>query len=88
MTTPAQWELAGSIVDEGAGHAAFAPIASSWQEVLARLEEVRKASGNLRRIGAGRTEDGTLLVARVVPALEELAREAGTVARQMRERLG
>lgn len=88
MTTPEQWELGGEIMDKGVEHASLAAVLASWEAVLASLSEAQRASKGLRRAGCGRTEDPTLIVARVVPGLRELAETAALVAKQLEERLG
>jgi hypothetical protein len=88
MSTPQQWELGGEIVEKGLEHAAFRPVLDSWNDVLVRLEEVRKTSAGLKKVGVGRTEDPTLVVARLVPALREVADEIAAVTRQLEARLG
>lgn len=88
MSTPEQWELGGKIVDQGANHAAIATVRVAWDDVLTKLAEIQITSANLKRSGCGRTEDPTLVVARVVPALHELAEIAKLVATQLESRLG
>ncbi len=88
MSTPEQWELGGEIVDRGMDHPALLAIQASLNELCASLAEVQAHSAGLKRAGCGRTEDPTLIVARVVPALRELSETAAIVARQLEERLG
>jgi hypothetical protein len=88
MSTPEQWELGGEIMDRGVEHASLAIVLESWNSVMASLAEAQKASKGLKRIGVGRTEDPTLIVARVVPSLRELAETASLVAKQLEDRLG
>lgn len=88
MSTPQQWELGGEIVEKGLEHAAFRPVLDSWNEVLIRLEEVRRTSAGLKKVGVGRTEDPTLIVARLVPALREVAEEIAAITGQLEARLG
>lgn len=88
MSTPNQWELGGEILDKGKEHRAFLTISESWSEVEKALAESQQFSKNLKKVGVGRTEDPTLILARIVPALEEHAETVRLVARQMRERLG
>jgi hypothetical protein len=88
VSTPEQWEMGGEIVDQGASHASFVAIFESWKEVLEKLEEVQKASAGLKKIGVGRTEDPTLVVARIVPALRDHAHVVSLIAQQLQSRLG
>jgi len=88
MSTPEQWELGGEIMDKGVEHASLAAVLASWDAVVASLTEAQAASKGLKRVGVGRTEDPTLIVARVVPSLRELAETAALVAKQLEERLG
>jgi len=87
MTTPIQWELAGEIIDQGAKHAALTAVSDEWKAVEAALAEIKDSGDRLRRVGAGRTEHPTLVLARLVPALRALSETAATVAAQMEERL-
>lgn len=88
MSTPQQWELGGEILDKGTEHPSLKIITDSWTSVLEKLDEVRKTSERLKRVGVGRTEDGTLIVARLVPSLRGHAEEILAVAKQLEERLG
>lgn len=88
MSTPEQWELAGEIMDQGIKHGSLDAIIKSWEEVLVALKEIQGQSINLKKCGVGRTEDGTLIVAKLVPALREHADLIVTIADQMSKRLG
>lgn len=88
MSSPQQWELGGDILDKGVEHPAIKTITDSWTFVLSKLEEVKKTSANLKKVGVGRTEDPTLIVARLLPALRDHAEEILTVAKQLEEKLG
>lgn len=82
-TTPTQWKLGGEVIDQGAEHPALATVSKSWAGVLAVLAEVQQQSAGLKRVGAGRTEDPTLLLAQLVPALREHAELVNIVAAQL-----
>jgi hypothetical protein len=86
-SSPMQWELAGEILDEGLKHKAFQVITKSLEEVEKALKEAKKRSDGMKKIGVGRTEDPTLVVSMVVPALKEHAEETMTVANQLMQRL-
>jgi hypothetical protein len=88
MSTPEQWELGGEVMDNGTSHGAFIAIYESWTHVLSKLEEIQKFSKNLKKVGVGRTEDGTLIVARLVPALRDYAKVILVVADQLEQKLG
>jgi len=88
LTETEQWELGGEIMDRGPEHPAVKAVTESLDSVLEKLEEVRRFSANLKKVGVGRTEDATLIVARLVPALREHSKIAERVANQLAERLG
>lgn len=88
MSTPEQWELGGDIIGRGTEHPSLATVKAAWDEVLSKLAEAQLASAGLKRAGVGRTEDPTLIVARVVPALRELSEQSALVASQLEARLG
>jgi hypothetical protein len=87
-STPEQWELGGKILDECESHPAIKTIRDDYDAVVAALKESAKQSKAMKRIGVGRTEDPNLILANVVPAIEELADTARLVAKQLKERLG
>lgn len=88
MTTPEQWELGGKILDDGMSHPSMKAVTNAVAALEAVLADAKRRSAGLRRVGAGRTEDPTLILAQVVPALRELAEEAEAVAGQLERRLG
>lgn len=79
-SSPEQWEAAGTWLDEGANGYDLKKLVLRMKDVMDGLKEAQRASQNLRSRGVGRTEDGTLIVARVVPPLRELARFATKTA--------
>lgn len=87
-TTPKEWELGGEIIDKGMDHPAFKRIQDAWKDVETAMADVQRQSAGLKRIGVGRTEDPTLIGAKVIPALEDYAREVGLIAKQLKDRLG
>ncbi len=87
MTTPMQWELADQIIEQRLAHPALLAVSRDWDQIAAVLDELKKAGDGLKKCGAGRTEHATIVVARLVPALRELAETAALVADQMQQRL-
>ncbi len=87
MTTPMQWELADNIIEQRLEHPALRAVAQDWDKVSAVLDELKRAGDGLKKCGAGRTEHATIVVARLVPAIRELAETAALVADQMEKRL-
>ena len=87
MTSEAQWEMAAEILQKGEKHPAIKAVYDAYQEVVAQIDEAAVRSKNMKRIGVGRTEDPTLVVSHVVPALRELAETASLIAEQMEKRL-
>jgi len=79
-SSPEQWEMAARLLDEGWKAFPLKKLQERWDGVGEGLESAQKASKNLRSRGVGRTEDGTLIVARIVPALRDLARDADKLA--------
>ena len=86
-TSPQQWELAGEILDQGMEHPVFGGVSFLWDKIVQAMGDAQKRSQNLRRRGVGRTEDPTLLLSMVVPAMEKYHSEMGTVIKQLRQRL-
>ena len=87
-STPEQWELGGEILDRGERHPAIKAIRDEYEKVLAAIRESAERSRGMKRIGVGRTEDPTLVLANVVPAIRELSETASVVADQLEKRLG
>lgn len=87
MSTPEQWELGAEVLEQGTEHPALRAVQREWEKVLKALAEANQTSRNLKKVGVGRTEDPTLVVSRVVPALREHARVVALVANQLEERL-
>lgn len=71
-----QWEMADELLRGGMGHEVLAEVVAAHAALQATLVEALEASRGLKRVGAGRTEDPTLVIARVLPALRELERAA------------
>lgn len=86
-SSPEQWELAAEILDEGEKHPALKVIKDQYEELLKGLKTAAQKSANMKKIGVGRTEDPTLVLAHVVPELRELAEKAKIVAAQMEQKL-
>lgn len=86
-STPEQWELAGKILDDGEKHPAIQALAKAYQAVLGSLKEAADRSQQLRKRGVGRTEDGSLILANVVPEIEALSKIAAKVAQQLQQKL-
>ena len=87
-STPEQWELGGEILDRGESHPAIKVIRDKYADVLEAIKESAQRSRGMKRIGVGRTEDPTLVLANVVPAIRELSETASVVADQLEKRLG
>lgn len=81
------WELGGEIMERGSKHPSLAAVEKEWLEVLASLAGIQSQSASLKRVGVGRTEDPTLIIAHLVPRLRELSTTAALVADQLEERL-
>jgi len=87
-STPQEWELGGDMIDKGMAHPAFKRIQDAWKDVEEALADAQRQSAGLKRIGVGRTEDPTLIGAKVIPALQDYAREVELIAKQLKDRLG
>ena len=87
-STPKQWELGGEVMDQGMEHPALRAITSELEEVKKVLAEIQKQSAGLKRFGVGRTEDPTLILARLVPRLKSLSETVSIVTDQLEQRLG
>lgn len=81
------WILGGEILDGGVSHPSLGAVNKAWQEVLEALAEVQKQSANLKKFGVGRTEDPTLIIARIVPKLRNLSETSALIADQLTARL-
>lgn len=86
-STPQQWELGGEIMDQGMEHPALHAITVELNEAKKVLEEIQTQSKNLKKFGVGRTEDPTLILARLVPKLKSLSETVSIVADQLTQRL-
>lgn len=83
-SSPDQWEEASEILTKGKNHPALQVVLDQWEAVLRGVEDAKKRSERMQKIGVGHTEDPTFLVVEVVPELEQLAKIAARVAQQMR----
>lgn len=81
------WTLGGEIMDQGLEHPALKAVMAELQELRMALADVQRQSAGLKKHGVGRTEDPTLIVARVVPQLRRLGEAATIVADQLQARL-
>lgn len=88
VITPREWELGGEIMDSGMEHPALRALTIRFDEVKQVLAEIQKQSANLKKVGVGRTEDPTLILARLVPQLRDFAETVNIVADQLTQRLG
>lgn len=86
-SSPEQWELAAEILDKGMDHPAMKAVTAPLKGIEDALKDAARRSANMKKIGVGRTEDPTLVIAHVVPAIEELADTARVVAKQLVGRL-
>jgi len=87
-TSPEQWEAAAEVLEKKAEHAAIKVIKDGYDTVLQRIDEADRKSKNMKRIGVGRTADPDLVLAHVVPAIQNLGEECLTIAKQMKTRFG
>jgi len=87
-SSPDQWEMAAEILEKKESHPAIQALKKAYDEVLKSIDKAEKFSKNLKKVGVGRTEDPTLVVREVVPAIKELAEEADLIAKQLVQRLG
>jgi hypothetical protein len=85
-TSPQQWDAAAEILEQKEEHAAIKLIKNGFAEVLKAIDEADKRSKNMKRIGVGRTEDPTMILVHVEPAIRGLGEECLHIAKQMKER--
>lgn len=86
-SSPAQWELAAEILDKGEDHPALKVVKTHWEDVLKGVAEGKRRSMRMKSIGVGRTEDPTMVMLHVAPALKELGETALVVAKQLKDKL-
>jgi hypothetical protein len=86
-SSPEQWEMAAEILAQGEHHPAIAVIKTEYDNVIKELHAAAQKSANMKRIGVGRTEDPTLILTMVAPAIKELAETAERVVHQLEQRL-
>lgn len=87
-TSPDQWDAAAEILEKKAEHAAIKIIKTGYEEVLKAIDEADRRSKNMKRIGVGRTEDPTMVLVHVEPAIRELGEECMVISKQMKEKFG
>lgn len=87
-SSPQQWEAAAEILEQKAEHEAIKIIKNGYETVLKAIDEADRKSKNLKRVGVGRTEDPTMVMIHVQPAIQELGEVCLVIARQMKERFG
>jgi hypothetical protein len=81
-----QWEMAAEILEQGESHPALKVLTDQFGEVVKGLKEAAQRSARLKKVGVGRTEDPTLVLALVMPEIKTLAEKAALVAKQMEQR--
>jgi hypothetical protein len=82
-----QWELAAEILAKKEEHDAIKAIKAGYEDVLKSIAEAEKRSKGMQRMGVGRTEDPTLVLTMVVPAIQELSETCAVIVEQMQKRL-
>ena len=87
-STPEQWEMAGELLDNGFKKFPLLSVARAWGELEKGLKRAQEQSARLRRVGVGRTEDATLIMAEVAPALQDLKREIERVLESLEKAFG
>lgn len=80
-------EVAGEILDKGESHPIFKRIDESVQGLKKALKETQDKRRGLIKVGAGKTEDDTIVRAHILPAIRDLAEEATSMAKQLDQRL-
>jgi hypothetical protein len=87
-SSPAQWEEASAILEKKAEHEAIKVIQKGFDAILKAIEEADKRSKGMKSIGVGRTEDPTMVLLHVEPAIRGLGETCEIIANQMKERFG
>ena len=85
-TSPEQWEGAAELLDWGADHPAIEVLSDQFKKILEGIKEAAARSARMKKIGVGRTEDPTFVLAHVVPEIKKLGEKAIIVAKQMEQR--
>jgi len=85
-TSEEQWELAAEILDKGEAHPAIKALKVQYDKILSGIKEAAERSARMKRVGVGRTEDPTLVLAHVMPEIKELGETAEVIAKQMIQR--
>jgi len=87
-SSPEQWDAAAEVLEKKAEHAAIKVLRDGYDRVLKAIDEADRKSKNMKRIGVGKTADPDLVLAEVVPAIQELGEECMAIVKQMKTRFG
>lgn len=87
ITEQDTWELADKILNEGFDHPSLRLVKEQYEALQKVVKETQEQGINLKRYGAGRTEHPTIIMANIVPALEELGEIAEAISTQLKNRL-
>ena len=80
-------ELGEEILKEQTGHPAFRAVGQKWDKIVQALGKAKKEADGLARVGAGGTEEDTLVKAHVIPAMEDYHETFGIVLDQLKRKL-
>jgi hypothetical protein len=81
-------ELAEQLLKLETNHPAFKAIGKKWDEIVKALGKAKDEAARLERVGAGGTEEDTLVKSYVMPAMEAYHKTFGIVIDQMKQKLG
>ena len=80
-------ELGEEILKEQTGHPAFKAVGAKWDAIVQALGKAKKEADGLARVGAGGTEEDTLVKAHVLPAMKDYYKTFGIVIDQLERKL-
>jgi len=79
--------IASEILDQGEDHPALKVLKAQYDAIVNGIKAASQHSARMAKVGVGRTEDPTYVLAHVLPEIKKLAREAAIVAQQMEKRV-
>lgn len=83
---PERGAMASAILDQGEDHPALRILKAQYEAIVNGIKEASQHSSRMAKIGAGRTEDPTYVLAHVMPEVKKLAEQATIIAKQMEQR--
>jgi len=82
---PDKCELAAEMLEQGERHPAISLLNKAYEDIVRKLREAKIDSDKYKKMGVGITEDPSIVMETVYPAVVDLAEKAQLIAKQMKD---